>query len=70
MKVCHLIHAEHPREELIFERGLFDNCYKMRLEIDGKTAYRERTPYTRDFVAKSIRAGRHNNGPETVTFFA
>lgn len=67
MKVIHLIHESAPKEELIFERGLFDSYYKMRLVIDGKTAYTEHTPYRRETVAKSIKSGRKVNGLDTVT---
>lgn len=54
-------------EQLVWEKAPFQPAYKLRLEINGEIVYRDTcTPYTRDFVARSLKAARGVVGVEQV----
>lgn len=66
MKVVITTDHQGRCEQLVWEKTLFDGYFKLRLEINGETVYRDRTPYSRCYVAKSIKAARGVVGGEYV----
>lgn len=67
MKVVITTDHQGRCEQLIWEKAPFQPGYKLRLEINGEIVHKERIPFSREYVAKSVRAARDVVGTEYVS---
>ena len=67
MKVIITTDHQGRCEQLVWEKIPFRAGYKLHLEINGEIVHSERVPFSREYVAKSIRSARGVVGREYVT---
>lgn len=67
MKVVITTDHQGRCEQLVLEKAPFWPCYILRLEIDGKVAYKDHTVFRREYVAGMVKAARVAIGKEYVS---
>lgn len=67
MKVVVTTDHQGRCEQLVWEKAPFWPCYILRLEINGEVAYKDHTEFSREYVAKAVKAARGVVGKEFVS---